>query len=100
MNVGKTLALLATLGTIWGMTYMHDREHRYEIVEAGAGSGGGGGSQENTGDTGSTEIAAFLLDHKTGKVWYIRGPVEVPAARRSCQDMGWIEIESGCRMTK
>ena|ERR1700740_971745 len=100
MNVGKTLALLATLATIWGATYMHDRAHRYDIVAAGAGSGGSGGSQGATGDVGSTEIDAYLLDHKTGKVWYVHGPIEVPAARRSCQDMGWTEIESGCRMSK
>ena len=24
-NLGKTLALIAILGTVWGVTYMHDR---------------------------------------------------------------------------
>jgi hypothetical protein len=52
---GKMLALLATLATIWGVAYMHDRAHRYDIVAVGAGSGGSGGSQENTGDVGTTE---------------------------------------------
>jgi hypothetical protein len=100
MNVGKTLALLATLATIWGVAYMHDRANRYDIVVAGAGSGGSGGSQENAGEVGSTQIDAYLVDHKTGKVWFVRGPIEIPTARRSCQDMGWIEIDSGCKMVK
>jgi hypothetical protein len=100
MNVGKTLALLATLATFWGVTYMHDRAHRYDIVAAGAGSGGSGGSQENTGDTGSTEIHAYLLDHKTGRVWVVHVLEEVPTVRRSCQSMGWTETESGCEFVK
>lgn len=72
MNVGKTLALLATLATIWGVTYMHDRAHRYDIVPAGAGSGG------TQSDTGQTEFRAFIIDHQTGKVWMF-GPA-TPAA--------------------
>jgi hypothetical protein len=63
MNVGKTLALLATLATISGVTYMHDRAHRYDIVAAGAGSGG------TQNDAGLTDIQAFIIDHQTGKVW-------------------------------
>jgi hypothetical protein len=100
MSVGKTLAILATLGTIWGVTYMHDRAHRYDIVMAGAGSGGSGGSQENAGEVGSTQIDAYLVDHKTGKVLFLRGMYEIPTVRRSCQDMGWSEIESGCKMSR
>jgi len=94
------LAFVAFLVTIWGVTYMHERAHRYDIVAVGAGSGGSGGSQDTTGDVGNTEILAYLVDHKTGKVWVIHGPVEVPTARRSCQDMGWTESELGCQMSK
>lgn len=73
MNVGKTLALLATLASIWGVTYMHDRAHRFDIVAAGAGSGGGGGSQDTIGTEGSEEIRAYVIDHQTGRVWVSMG---------------------------
>jgi len=82
MNVGKTLALLATLATVWGVTYMHDRAHRYDIVAAGAGSGG-------TQDTaGQTEITAYLIDHKTGRVWVsaTAGFLGLPLMRLHCSE--------------
>lgn len=91
MNFGKTLAFFAFLATVWGVTYMHDRAHRYDIIVAGAGSGG---SQDGTG---STDVRAYLIDHNTGKVWMYAGPVGLPTQRRSCQYMGWTETESGCQ---
>lgn len=97
MIPAKTLAFLAILATIWGVVYLHDRAYRYEIVIAGAGSGGSGGSQENTGDVGDTEIKAYLLDRKNGKVWFVDGAVETPTLLLSCQDMGGTDTASGCR---
>jgi hypothetical protein len=66
MNLAKTMALLATLATILGATYLHDRAHRYDIVAAGAGSGG------TQNDAGQTDFRAFIIDHQTGKVWMFR----------------------------
>ena len=97
MNPAKPLAFLAVLATIWGVVYLHDRAYRYEIVIAGAGSGGSGGSQENTGDRGDTEIKAYLLDRKSGKVWLVDGVVERPTLLLSCKDVDETDAESGCR---
>jgi hypothetical protein len=81
-NLGKTLALIAILGTVWGVAYMHDRARRYDIVAAGAGSGG---SQDTTGDS---EINAFIIDHQTGRVW-----VELASAGPF---MGWPIMRVNC----
>jgi hypothetical protein len=91
MNFGKALAFLALLATVWGVTYMHDRAHRYDIVVAGAGSGG---SQDSVG---ATEVTAYLVDHKTGKVWEFIGIRGVPTIRKSCHDLSLTETESGCQ---
>ena len=90
MNIGKTLALLATLATVWGATYMHDRAHRYDIVAAGAGSGG------STDTTGDAKVFGYLIDHETGKVWVYDGVVGLATMRRNCRDMGWTDVEGGC----
>ena len=60
MTFAKAVVFVLTLATIWGVTYMHDRAFRYDIVAAGAGSGGSGDT------TGTTEITAFIIDHQTG----------------------------------
>jgi hypothetical protein len=83
MNVGKSLALLATLATIWGVTYMHDPAHRYDIVAAGAGSSG---TQDHAGEI---DIRTFIIDHQTGKVWiFMHGTpaafVGMPLTRLPC----------------
>jgi hypothetical protein len=78
MKIGKALAFLGTLATIWGVRYMHDQTHGYDIVAAGAGSGGSGGSQEVTGDVGNTEVVAYVMDRRTGQVRVFNGLVEVP----------------------
>jgi len=82
MKSGKIFALTALLATIWGVTYMHDRAHRYDIVAAGAGSGG---TQDHAGET---EIRAFIIDHQTGKVWVSAGTPTVfmgaPVTRWPC----------------
>lgn len=80
-DLRKTLALLATLATIWGTTYIHDRAHRYDLVAAGAGTGG---THDAAGDT---EIRAFIIDHQTGKVWVSTsraGFLGVPLMRVRC----------------
>jgi hypothetical protein len=82
MNVGKTLALLVILATIWGVTYMHGRAHRYDIVAAGAGSGG------TQNDAGRADFRAFIIDHQTGKVWVYAGTppgfLGLPLTRLPC----------------
>lgn len=100
MNRAKIWAFLAILATIWGAVYMHDRAYRYEIVGAGAGSGGSGGSQESTGEVGTTEIAAYVLDRTTGKVWFIDGRTQTPTVLLTCQDIGGSDGPFGCRMKK
>jgi hypothetical protein len=93
MPLSKTLAYLGVIATIFGATYMHDRAHRYDVVAAGAGSGG---NQEQAGDAGG---AAFLVDHATGKVWFIAETdlTAYPVTRVSCQDIGQEELDSGCK---
>jgi len=82
MKLSKAFALAALLTTIWGVTYMHDRSHRYDIVATGAGSGG------TQNDAGQTDFRAFIIDHRTGRVWvYVNGPsgfVALPLTRIPC----------------
>jgi hypothetical protein len=79
--------LLAALVLLFAF-YMHDSAHRFDVVVAAAGSGG---SQT---DTGSTETLGYLVDHKTGKVWMLRGPVRVPLILTPCPTGK--ETERGC----
>ena len=81
MKVWWLLAFLGTATTIFGTTYMHDRSHRYDVVAAGAGSGG------SQAETGKVDVEVYLVDHTSGKVWLISGPVAVPVET---------ETESGC----
>jgi hypothetical protein len=78
MNLKNAIALIAILGTIWGVAYMHDRNHRYDIVAAGAGSGG------SQNDSGFAIIRAYVIDHKTGNVALIQGSDSAPVVRK-----GW-----------
>jgi hypothetical protein len=75
--------------------HFHDESHRYDVVGFAAGAGG---SQDHGGDT---KIQAYLVDHKTGRVWVIAGGTAgwvVPTVRFSCAqtDKDWNESESGC----
>jgi hypothetical protein len=93
MSLSKTLAYLGVIATIFGATYMHDRANRYDVVAAGA---GGGASQDQPGET---EAPAFLVDHATGKVWFIAETnlTAYPVTRVTCQDIGQEELDSGCK---
>jgi hypothetical protein len=82
MTFGKTLALLATLATVLGSTYIYARAHRYDIVVGAAGSNGSGDS------SGQLEIDAYLVDHVTGKVRVIESnsPISFPVT--PMEDLG------------
>jgi hypothetical protein len=41
-----------------------------------------------------------VLDHNTGKVWFVFGPSERPVALLYCQDIGGAETDSGCHVNK
>jgi hypothetical protein len=82
------IALLLAALVLLLTSYMHDSAHRYDVVMAAAGSGG---SQT---DTGSTEAVAYLVDHKTGKVWMLRSGARVPLFLMSC--LRGKETERGC----
>jgi hypothetical protein len=91
MNVGKTLTMIATLATVWGVTYMHECAHRYDIIAVGAGNSG---TQNTSGDT---EIKAFIIDHQTGRVWRSTSTffVGIPVVRMPC-DAEQINSVLGC----
>lgn len=91
MTLSKTLAYLGVIATIFGATYLHDRAHRYDVVAAGAGTGG---NPEQPAD-----IGAFLIDHATGKVWFIAESnlTAFPVTRLTCQDIGQEDLDSGCK---
>jgi hypothetical protein len=92
MNLGKTFALIALLATIWGVTYIHDRAHRYDIVVAGAGSGG------TQNDAGQTDLRAFIIDHQSGRVWMSVGSLGfmgIPLMRLHCTP-DQIKSSMGC----
>ena len=86
MTAGCLVLLLAS--------YLHDSARRYDVVLAAAGSGG---SQENVG---STETAAYLVDHKTGRVWELDGGLEKPLLYLSCKKVSQNlkETEHGCEV--
>lgn len=91
MNLRKFLAVIASLVTAWGITYMHDYAHRYDIVAVAAGSGG---AQDTAGET---TVRAFIIDHQTGKVWMSGGSffVGMPLMRVRCT-AEQIKSEMGC----
>ena len=80
--------LIATLVLLLAL-YMHDSAHRYDVVIAAAGSGG---SQQ---DAGSTTTVAYLVDHKTGRVWQLNGIVQLPTMIAHCAAT-MKETERGC----
>jgi hypothetical protein len=93
MSLSKTLAYVGVIATIFGATYMHDRARRYDVVAAGA---GGGGNPEQAGDT---EGAAYLIDHATGKVWFVAETnlTAYPVTRVTCRDIGQEDLDTGCK---
>ena len=119
----RIAAFLILIGTILTATYMHESYRRYDLVTAGAGSGGSSGSQDAAGDGGTAKINAYLIDHRTGRVWmhsdastkldglglnigetdqkgnetYLRFFRFMPMERLSCADLNAVEVNEGCR---
>jgi hypothetical protein len=84
--------LLAALVLLLAI-YLHNSAHRYDVVVAAAGTGG---SQENVG---STETVAYLVDHKTGRVWQLEGQAQKPMLIVPCPSGANIkEAERGCKL--
>jgi hypothetical protein len=84
--------LIATLVLLFAF-YIHDSAHRYDVVIAAAGSGG---SQQ---DVGSATTTAYLVDHKTGRVWEIFGEFEKPIVRLPCRTGPNVkETDYGCQL--
>lgn len=83
------LTLLLCAGIFLLASHLHDEAHRFDVVLATAGSGG---SQQ---DAGSVIATAYLVDHKTGKVWELNGTVRIPVAVTPCL-YSLKETERGC----
>jgi hypothetical protein len=90
MKPATAIALLLTGLVLLLALHLHDEAHRYDVVVAGAGSGG---SQT---DSGSTEIVGYLVDHKTGKVWFVEGADRIPTVLHPCRTQNTNETERGC----
>ena len=89
MKPTTAVTVLATALIFLLASYMHDSAHRFDVVLAAAGSGG---SQQ---DVGSTATTAFLVDHKTGRVWELYGYTQIPVALYPCP-AATKETEHGC----
>lgn len=89
-----TLVFAASLLMI--TLHFHDEAHGYDVVGFAAGSGG---AQDQPGQT---EIKAYLVDHKTGRVWRVgevAGPeLVIPTRRLTCTEASknYVESETGC----
>jgi hypothetical protein len=90
-RVGSAVAFLAGSLVLLLAAYLHGEARRYDVVVAAAGSGG---SQD---ETGSTDTMAYLVDHKTGKVWELDGELAQPVLRLPCRNGPKVkETEHGC----
>jgi hypothetical protein len=80
----KRTILLVTLlvcATALVAIILHAQSHRYDIVAI---AGGAGGSNNEKGDL---DVQAWLIDHKTGQVWFIQGHnFVIPIRRLSDQE--------------
>jgi len=85
MKLTAATVLLAAILALLAV-HLHDDARRYDVVIAGAGSGG------SQSESGTTQILGYLVDHKTGKVWLLAGPVKMPAV---CSGK---ETERGCEV--
>jgi hypothetical protein len=72
VKLGTAVTLLVAALVLLLTSHWHDSAHRFDVVVAAAGSGG---SQQEAGST--TEVA-YLIDHKTGRVWRLDGGVQQP----------------------
>lgn len=93
MKIMTAVILLAAALLFLLASYLHDSAHRYYVIVGAAGSGG---SQESAGET---EIRGYLVDHRTGKVWEVRGSFEKPLVRTPCPDFSK-ETKNGCEMPR
>lgn len=64
----KTLVIVTVLvcATFLAAVYLNGQAHRYDIVAVGAGGG-------SNADQGNVEVGTWLVDHKTGEIWAIKG---------------------------
>ena len=85
-----TLLLAASLVLI--ALHFHDESRRYDVVGFAAGSGG---AQDQPG---TTTTKAYLVDHKTGRLWTVGDEFVVPTARLTCAQTSqqYAESELGC----
>lgn len=95
MKSREIVITLALCVTVLVATRWMSEGRRYEVVAVGAGSGG------SQGESGSTDIRAYLVDRKTGKTWLLSGDdrvLEFPAIRLPCKQIyeKSVETESGC----
>lgn len=94
MKPATAITLLIAALVLLLASHLHDSARRYDVVVAAAGSGG---SQQ---DTGSTETVGYLVDHKTGRVWVLKGMFEMPGVRMACSGVSpnAKETENGCEI--
>src|ERR1700722_5470017 len=97
MKIREAVAILAFCVTAFALAYLFSEGRRYDVVAVGAGSGG---SQDRDG---STDLKAYLVDHKTGMTGFFseeKGTYyETPYMRLSCKQAygrGVPETKSGC----
>jgi hypothetical protein len=91
MKLATAVTFLAAALVLLLAFYMHDSAHRFDVVLAAAASGG---SQQ---DAGTTTTIAYLIDHKTGRVWELDGVVQAPLAIGHCP-VSMKETERGCEV--
>jgi hypothetical protein len=89
MRLATAVTLLVVALILLLASHLHDSAHRFDVVLAAAGSGG---SQQ---DAGSTDATAYLVDHKTGRVWELHGPIQLPTVVEPCA-VALKETERGC----
>jgi hypothetical protein len=89
MKLITALSLLIAALVLLLASHLHDAAYRFDVVMAAAGSGG---SQQ---DAGSVIATAYLVDHKTGKVWELNGQVRIPVMIAPCPNP-LRETERGC----
>jgi hypothetical protein len=89
VKLGTAITLLVAALVLLLASHWHDSAHRFDVVVAAAGSGG------SRQEAGSTKEVAYLIDHKTGRVWELDGRVQQPAFITPCPQK---ETERGCEV--
>jgi hypothetical protein len=94
-RTGSAVAFLVGSLVLLLAIYLHGEARRYDVVIAAAGSGG---SQT---EAGSTDATAYLVDHKTGRVWKLNSKLANPLIRVPCTKMPDVkETEHGCELVE